>query len=169
MEATTFEGKQVVKKQNGFTLIELLVVIMILGILSVTAAPKFLDLSGDARLSTVKAMKGTIDSALSLGYAKAKILGEDGPAGTITVDGASISLSYGYPDALWGNLTPLLNIDINEWSSGTDLPAGYFYIYPSSIDNSGASAENSYKCAIKYTGNGDESRPEIKFLRLEDC
>ena len=33
-------------KQEGFTLIELIVVIVILGILAVTAAPKFIDLQG---------------------------------------------------------------------------------------------------------------------------
>ncbi len=33
-------------KQKGFTLIELVVVIVILGILAVTAAPKFMNLQG---------------------------------------------------------------------------------------------------------------------------
>ncbi len=37
------------KKQTGFTLIELVVVIVILGILAVTAAPRFLNLQNDAR------------------------------------------------------------------------------------------------------------------------
>ncbi len=36
------------KKNKGFTLIELVVVIVILGILAVTAAPKFLGISRDA-------------------------------------------------------------------------------------------------------------------------
>ena len=37
------------KRNAGFTLIELVIVIVILGILAVTAAPKFLNLQGDAR------------------------------------------------------------------------------------------------------------------------
>ena len=41
------------KRQQGFTLIELVVVIIILGILAVTAAPKFINLQGDARLSAL--------------------------------------------------------------------------------------------------------------------
>ncbi|MEE9327087.1 MAG: type II secretion system protein, partial [Cocleimonas sp.] len=35
-------------KQQGFTLIELVMVIVILGILSATALPKFVNLSGEA-------------------------------------------------------------------------------------------------------------------------
>ena len=54
------------KKQNGFTLIELVVVIIILGILAVTAAPKFINLQSDARETSLQGMKRAILGANSL-------------------------------------------------------------------------------------------------------
>ncbi|MEI6895912.1 MAG: prepilin-type N-terminal cleavage/methylation domain-containing protein, partial [Psychromonas sp.] len=63
------------KNQKGFTLIELVVVIIILGILAVTAAPKFINLQSDARLSTLQGLKGAIQGANSLVYSKAAIAG----------------------------------------------------------------------------------------------
>ena len=51
------------KRQGGFTLIELVVVIVILGILAVTAAPKFLNLQSDARASSLQGLKGAMAGA----------------------------------------------------------------------------------------------------------
>ncbi|MCP4320260.1 MAG: prepilin-type N-terminal cleavage/methylation domain-containing protein, partial [Alteromonadales bacterium] len=63
------------KNNRGFTLIELVVVIVILGILAVTAAPKFIDLTSNAKASVINAVKGSIDSIDNQVYAKAVILG----------------------------------------------------------------------------------------------
>lgn len=54
------------KQQSGFTLIELIVVIVILGILSAIAIPRFVNMSSDARISVVNAMAGTLRSAVSI-------------------------------------------------------------------------------------------------------
>ncbi len=43
------------QKNKGFTLIELIIVIVILGILSVVAAPRFIDLSDDAEKAAFRA------------------------------------------------------------------------------------------------------------------
>ncbi len=63
------------KRQGGFTLIELVVVIVILGILAVTAAPRFLNLQSDARESSLQGLKGAIDGASGIIYGKAAIDG----------------------------------------------------------------------------------------------
>lgn len=63
------------RKQTGFTLIELVVVIVVLGILAVTAAPRFLNLQSDAREARLEGMKGAIASALGVGYGKMAIAG----------------------------------------------------------------------------------------------
>ncbi|WP_318481795.1 type II secretion system protein [Photobacterium leiognathi] len=62
-------------KKNGFTLIELVVVIVILGILAVVAAPKFMNLQVDARNASLKGLEGSLKSALGTTYAKLTIAG----------------------------------------------------------------------------------------------
>ena len=57
------------KVQAGFTLIELVVVIVILGILSAVALPKFIDMSGDASTAALKGVVGAISSASAINYA----------------------------------------------------------------------------------------------------
>lgn len=55
--------------QRGFTLIELVMVIVILGILSAVAIPKFVDLSSDAKLAALSGTAGALSSAASINYA----------------------------------------------------------------------------------------------------
>jgi MSHA pilin protein MshA len=60
-------------RSNGFTLIELLIVIVILGIIAAIAAPKFLNLSTDARIATLNSLEGAIRSASNMVNYKAVV------------------------------------------------------------------------------------------------
>lgn len=61
--------------QRGFTLIELIIVIVILGVLSVVAAPRFIDLSTDARIAGLESLSGQMRSTIDLVKAKARVSG----------------------------------------------------------------------------------------------
>lgn len=106
-------------KQQGFTLIELVVVIVILGILAVTAAPKFIDLTSDAKASVVEAVRGSINSAADLAHAKALVAGETAQDGAISVANTTIDLTYGWPDET--SIAALLELDDDiEQVSGSE-------------------------------------------------
>ena len=57
------------KTQRGFTLIELIIVIIILGVLSAVAVPKFMDMSGSAHNAAARGIAGAIASATAVNYA----------------------------------------------------------------------------------------------------
>jgi len=74
-------SKQMKNQQSGFTLIELIVVIVILGILSATAVPKFMNLKADAASAAAAGVAGALTSGFAINYAGALV----GKAGTQAV------------------------------------------------------------------------------------
>lgn len=113
------------KRQQGFTLIELVVVIIILGILAVTAAPKFINLQSDARASALQGLKGAIQGANSLVYSKAALAGKETKA-TDTLDIAGtdattddVAIVYGYMDATKAALEAGMDIKFDAGTSPT--------------------------------------------------
>ncbi len=92
------------KAAKGFTLIELIIVIVILGILSVTAAPRFLNLQQDAKAAVMKGDKASMQLVVDGVYFKSVIQGTDGQREVQTdVNGIQIQTYYGYPQEIWDN------------------------------------------------------------------
>ncbi len=115
------------KRQGGFTLIELVVVIVILGILAVTAAPRFLNLQGDARQASLQGLKGAIDGASGLVYGKSAIEGEETQAKTESPapeTNEGIKTHYGYPTATDDGIgKAVIGLD-NDWDKNASAATG---------------------------------------------
>ncbi|WP_220720223.1 prepilin-type N-terminal cleavage/methylation domain-containing protein [Agarivorans litoreus] len=134
-------------KQQGFTLIELVIVIIILGILAVTAAPKFLNLQTDARASTIKGLEAAVKGGANLIYSKAAIAGIESTSGDVSgANGTDVSTTFGYPNvAAFGSdqIDGWLDLSTAEWTvttsgaGATITPAGF-------TTSSGA-------CEVQYT------------------
>lgn len=105
------------KKSQGFTLIELVIVIVILGILAITAAPKFLNLSTDARASTVNGVKSALQSANAIIFSKAVLQNQqNGATGTVTDTRGNVSVVYGYVKATAADVTTALDVSTADYT-----------------------------------------------------
>jgi len=68
-------GIRQIMKTRGFSLIELVIVILILGILSAIALPKFFSFRADAMMAACNGNVATIQAALTTYYARQAIVG----------------------------------------------------------------------------------------------
>jgi len=106
-------------QQRGFTLIELVIVIMILGILSATAVPRFLNLADDADIAVVEGTGGALKSAVNLAHSKWLIIGSpadfdarnDLPLYGLGLDGQIDLNTAGWPAQSYSGSDTVLNAD----------------------------------------------------------
>ncbi|GAC21091.1 prepilin-type N-terminal cleavage/methylation domain-containing protein [Paraglaciecola arctica] len=95
-------------KNKGFTLIELIIVIVILGILAVVAAPKFIDISSDAKIAVLNSLSGQFKSTITLVQMKARVKGlktaATNPNGIQT--DYIVDFGFGSVEIDWRNLCP---------------------------------------------------------------
>ncbi|BCK61349.1 MSHA biogenesis protein MshA [Aeromonas hydrophila] len=146
------------KKQAGFTLIELVIVIIILGILAVTAAPKFLNLQDDARTSTLKGVAGSLNSAGAMVYSKSVLKGKDKESTAYTLDlgnGKTVSTLFGYPVATSAALSTVVELNSAEWAfaAPTGSNPAAIKIFPNGVSTT------STTCFVTYTEATSTSVP----------
>ncbi len=85
-----------INKQAGFTLIELIMVIVILGVLSAFALPRFASLGDEARAASINGLNGAVKAAANIAHAQ--WLADGGTGTDVDLEGTTIDIVNGYPD-----------------------------------------------------------------------
>lgn len=148
------------KQQSGFTLIELVAVIVLLGILAVTAVPRFVNLQSDARVATLQGIRAAVNGADTQVFAKA-LLQSGGTSGTqslgdIDGDGTADLARHGHIHP--GSLGRLVQIDAQgfghggQWAQNAGALANTTATAPATAGYTGAAFFGySSTCYVSYT------------------
>jgi MSHA pilin protein MshA len=104
-------------RQNGFTMIELIVVIIILGVLSAVALPKFVDMRSNAEQASADGIAGAAAAAMNLNFSGCALTNNVPTANKCI----AVSTCAGVGAILQGGLDSRYTADVN--AVGVDLGA----------------------------------------------
>lgn len=95
------------RPQQGFTIVELIVVIVLIGILSAVALPRFISLTSDAHYAAVSGVRGALASGVALFRSTWTAKGHTAAQANVVGfgDGTVDSNAAGFPVGTGGNAT----------------------------------------------------------------
>lgn len=111
------------KKQAGFTLIELIMVIVILGVLSAFALPRFADFGSSAREASLNGLAGALRSSANIAHAQ-QLASNFTLGASVTLEGQAITMVNGYPTANAAGIVAAAQVDINDYAYDAGGAAG---------------------------------------------
>lgn len=102
--------QQIQNRESGFTLLELIIVIVILGVLAVVAAPRFIDVTTSAKIAKIESIAGSFKSTIDLVHMKAQIENKLGENDLFESDFGDYEFVSGYPEPRSEGTDPYLYV-----------------------------------------------------------
>ena len=157
-------------KQAGFTLIELVVVIVILGLLAAAALPKFINVTSDARFSSLQGVAGGLRTAASLARAE-YVVSNNNAAVTVVMDGQNITVLSENANAGRGGRPTAAAGGIGGANGAMPDPDGFTVTHgaPAAGQTTYQPAGGSATCQVVYTAAALGDPVSVTANSAADC